>query len=273
MDPDEIEAPDETGGGLRFPRDPAIDKAIARLEVFFDDFPQSLFYSTQIATLLEREFFHWITGKALLEMGNLRQIQRSSVRIGEQVVNFYAHRKYRYIRRELKTKVAVLNRIFDSEFTHAVGRHGELMFDAALGRIGFWAKMRDTTSWDGKSWVKTAHNLDRIITRDGVAYGVEIKNTQNYIPHNELLTKISLCKFLGVKPLFIMRFAPKSYVYEIGRNGGFALPFEHQLYPWGHGALLKDVKAHLQLKVGCPRDVEDGHMQRFLNWHELALRK
>ena len=50
------------------PRDPAIDKAIERLDTFFKDAPQRVFYSTQIETSLERDFFHWIVGKALLEL-------------------------------------------------------------------------------------------------------------------------------------------------------------------------------------------------------------
>ena len=82
------------------------------------------------------------------------------------------------------------------------------MFDAALGRNGFRAEAKNTNTWNTKTWIETNHNLDRIITRDDVAYGVEIKNTQNYISRHELLIKIRLCQYLNVKPLFIMRFAP-----------------------------------------------------------------
>ncbi len=78
------------------PRDPAIDHAIERLQAFFRESPQRLFYSTQIETLLEREF-------------------------------------------------NVLRRIFHPEFAHAIGRHGELMFDAALGRHGSELKRRTRT--------------------------------------------------------------------------------------------------------------------------------
>jgi hypothetical protein len=131
----------------RQPRDPAIDLAIERLQVFFDDAPQSLFYSTQIETLLERDFFHWIVGKGLLEMGNSKRIQRIAVPIEKQVINFYANRKHRYVRRELKIMLTLLRRIFDPEFTHAIGRHGELMFDAALGRYGFKAEAKNTATW------------------------------------------------------------------------------------------------------------------------------
>ena len=147
------------------------------------------------------------------------------------------------------------------------------MFDAALGRNGFRAEAKNANSWNGKTWLKTDHNLDRIITRDAVAYGVEIKNTQGYISRNELFTKIELCEHLGLKPLFIMRFAPKSYIYDIYKSGGFTLLFEHQIYPLGHTAVLNNVKEHLGLKVHSPRDIPDGDMQRLLKWHHRSLKK
>lgn len=179
--------------------------------------------------MLEREYFHWITAKALGEMAESRKIQRIQTLINNKPVNFYAHLRHRYLRRELAEAKKLLHRIFSPQFTRAVGLHGELMFDAALGRCGFHALVRDAKSWNGRTWQRTNHNLDRIITRDQPAYGVEIKNTQNYIPHDELKTKIQLCDHLHLTPLFIMRFAPKSYVHEVIQNGGFALLFENQI--------------------------------------------
>jgi hypothetical protein len=252
-------------------RDAEIDNAIQRLYQFFEASPQRLFYSTQIETSLEREFFHWIVGRALLELGNAKEIVRISVPIVGQQVNFYAHRKHRYVRRQLKGMLRILQRIFDPEFAQAIGHHGELMFDAALGRCGFRADAKNATTWNNKVWTQTNHNLDRIITRDGVAYGVEIKNTQNYIPRDELRIKTGLCEHLGLKPLFIMRFAPKSYIYDVYKSGGFTLVFEEQLYPWGHKSLLLAVRNQLGLKVQCPKDVPDGHMRRFVKWHDLHL--
>jgi hypothetical protein len=253
------------------PRDVAIDAAIARVRTFFAQSPHRLFYSTQIETSLEREFFHWITGKALLEL-SAGTIQRIPEMVQGNVLNFYAHPSHRYFRRELATMKEILTRIFDPEFARAVGLHGELMFDAALGRHGFRAEARSANSWQGKVWTKTGHNLDRIVTRDQRAYGVEVKNTQGYISRGELRTKLDLSHHLGLTPLFIMRFAPKSYIHEIVRRGGFALLFEQQMYPFGHAALLAEVQDTLGLKVLSPQDVKDGDIQRFLKWHERKLR-
>ena len=165
----------------------------------------------------------------------------------------------------------ILTRIFDPEFAHAVGLHGELMFDAALGRSGFRAEGRNINTWQGKVWTNTNHNLDRVITRDQRSYGVEVKNTQGYISRDELRIKLDLCHYLELTPLFIMRFAPKSYIHEINQRGGFALLFEDQMYPFGQPALLAEVQQTLGLKVASPQDVRDGDIQRFIRWHERHL--
>lgn len=248
-------------------RDAAIDVVIPKLRALFDASPRRLFYSTQIETSLESEFFHWITGKGLLELAEGRKIQRAPLVVQEKTVHFYANPQHRYWKREQREMAKLLERIFAPEFAHAIGRHGELMFDAAFGRYGFRAEAKNTNEWKGKKWSSSNHNLDRIISRDGHEYGVEIKNTQNYISRDELDTKIKLCNHLGVTPLFIMRFAPKSYIYEVNQSNGFVLLFEQQIYPMGHNDLLAEVHERLGLKVHCPNEVPDGHMRRFLNWH------
>ncbi len=255
------------------PRDPALDPAISRLLSLFDSSRTRLFYSTQLETFLERDFFHWITGRALLELATSSAVQRTRAEIRGNPVNFYAHKQHRYWRREQSEMISVLERVFDPEFALAIGRHGELMFDAALGRAGFRAEAQNTNSWQGATWVNSNHNLDRIYTKDGRAYGAEIKNTQGYISRNELSIKLQICQELQVTPLFIMRFAPKSYIYNIIQAGGFALLFEDQMYPWGHSDLLRTVRETLGLKVAAPRDVKEGDIQRFVKWHSRGVQK
>jgi hypothetical protein len=252
------------------PRDAAVDRAIIRLREYFDTAPKRVFYSRQIETSLEREFFHWITSKALSDMASGREIQRIAEPVGAQSnpVNFFANRRHRYVRREIASLSALLERIFDPVFTHAVGRHCELMFDAAFARHGFRVNTRDTNTWNGVIWTATNHNLDRIVTRDGLAYGVEIKNTQTYIDRDELITKLALCRDLSLTPLFLMRFAPKTYMHTINQRKGFGLLFEEQLYPLGYESLAREVRQRLGLKVHSPRDVPESHIARFLKWHE-----
>ncbi|MDP2825622.1 MAG: hypothetical protein Q8O52_23425 [Sulfuritalea sp.] len=72
------------------PRDEAIDAAAPRILQIFNDAPSRVFYSTQIETQLEREIFHWITNKALLELANAGNIQRMPAVVQGKSVNFYA---------------------------------------------------------------------------------------------------------------------------------------------------------------------------------------
>ena len=81
---------------------------------------------------------------------------------------------------------------------------------------------------------------------DGVLYGVEVKNTLDYIPVEELNVKLEMCDFLGFKPLFIMRYAPKSYMKKIIDAG----------------------ETSLGLKVDCPTRIADGTMERLVKAHQ-----
>jgi hypothetical protein len=254
--------------------DPATDQAKDRLRALFDAEPKRVFYSRQLETFFEKDLFHWITARALADLSASGEIQRIQQPVGPQTnpVNFFAHRGHRYVRREIISLSKLLARIFDPDFTHAVGQHGELMFDAAFARYGFTVDSANAKSWQGVDWTTTNHNLDRIVSRDGRTYGVEIKNTQNYIDRDELETKLELCAHLGLTPLFLMRYAPKTYIHTISQPyRGFALLFEHQLYPYGHTPLLQLVQGKLGLKVHSPRDVPDSHITRFVSWHTRQL--
>ena len=109
------------------------------------------------------------------------------------------------------------------------------MFDAALAHFGFMPTAKKVTTYNNVKWAISGHDLDRVYTRDGVAYGCEIKNKLDYIDAEELTAKIEMCRHLGLKPLFIMRGSPKSYNHDINLAGGFALIYRYQLYPHGQG--------------------------------------
>ena len=255
------------------PRDQEIDLATISVLELIESQPNRVFYSTEIETHLERKHFHWITAKALLESSRANDIKTIRQEIQNKQVNFYAHSKNRYFRRDLNEKVKLLEKIYNPDFTHAVGVTAELMYDSALAQNGFSIDAKNASSWNGKIWTDSRHNLDRIVSRDGISYGIEIKNTQNYINRIELQKKLNMCEALGLKPLFILRFAPKTYNFSIIRKGGFSLLFEQQIYPMGFVPLMKEVREKLGLKVDSPRSIKDGDMQRLVNWHKSKMPK
>jgi hypothetical protein len=147
------------------------------------------------------------------------------------------------------------------------------LFGIAAGREGFRLHGPGIRKYGGMEWNETEHDLDWIFERDGIGWGVEIKNTWAYIEREEMLTKIRLCEFLGLRPLFIMRWAPKSYMEAIRLEGGFGLLYETQFYPLGHEASMRGLR-DLGLPVDNPVAVPEGIFRRFVrHGHEPRLRR
>lgn len=80
-----------------------------------------------------------------------------------------------------------------------------------------------------------------------------------------------MCSKLGLKPLFIMRMAPKTYIEKVRQAGGFSLIFKWQLYPFGHDWFARKVRDMFGLPVDSPQGIEHGTVQRFLRWHLKAV--
>jgi hypothetical protein len=164
-----------------------------------------------------------------------------------------------------------------AEYSHpniggALGLHGELMVMEGFVRHQFIMRGRETREFGGRKWVTTEHNLDFIFERDGVSYGIEVKNTLGYMDYGELKIKMDLCDDLGLRPVFVARMLPKTWIYEISQRGGFALILKYQLYPWTHVELARRVAATFHLPVDAPRALAEGTMLRFLTrFHQLNV--
>lgn len=63
----------------------------------------------------------------------------------------------------------------------------------------------------------------------------------------------------------------KSWVKEVIDARGFALILKYQLYPWSYRELAGRVRGELGLSVDTPRDLAEGTMDRFTNWHERQI--
>jgi hypothetical protein len=215
------------------PRDSKVDEArYILLETPFAARSQSVLYGQQTETLYEESFFHWITARALNELAKERKVNAITLPLGEKTnIRFYASARNRYFTRRAKAVIKLVQEFAAPAFTEALGRHGELMFSAALASAGFMPVAEKVRSYNGTHWTTTGHDLDFVFERDGIAYGAEIKNTLPYIPRQELAAKVAMCQHLGLRPLFIVRFAPKSYIEEVRQLGGFTLVVKYQLYP------------------------------------------
>ncbi len=250
-------------------RDKKVDEAKIDLLKFFEEHKEEAFYLKQMTIFFEKFYFHWITTKAVSELIEERSLGAYRVTFGRGMkLKFVFHRSYRYYKRQVENKAKLVAEYSAPHITRAIGELADVLFSYAFTKKGFKIEGEDANEFRGKKWKKTDHNLDLIISKDNVTYGVEIKNTLEYIKKDELDIKLDICEYLGIDPLFIMRFAPKSYNYEIIERGGFALIFEEQIYPLGQEPLVDKIKETLNLPVTCTKAIPIGIINRFINWHD-----
>jgi hypothetical protein len=75
----------------QWPRDRKIDEAKEKLLALFDAEPNEVFYEHQLEILFERQYFHWITGKALHELADDRKIASELMTLAGAVsIRFYS---------------------------------------------------------------------------------------------------------------------------------------------------------------------------------------
>jgi hypothetical protein len=257
------------------PRDHVIDEAKATLLAeFFKPDATDVFYGRQLEIFLERRYFHWITKKALNELAQEKLVNSSIEPLRDQVmVHCYWPLRHRYPRRQIREIILLIQEYSTAEFAHALGEMGESLFDISMARIGFHVLAKNVRIWNGKEWTNSEHNLDRVVSRDGVIYGSEIKNTLAYIGREELRIKLDMCRYFGLIPFFVARAAPKSYTYEIIQQGGFSWLWGDQFYPSLAGELAHRVRTRLGLPVRRSRELPDTALARFESWHKKRVGK
>jgi hypothetical protein len=241
------------------------------MERFFQDDGKAVYYGRQLEVALEKTFYHWITKKALNELAASGKIAFETDEVREYSPHFYWPVRHRYPRRQIAEILGLVGEFSEPGFTHAVGHHGEMLTDIAFANMGFRVLARKVQAVDDRTWTESGHDLDRLIVRDGVRYGVEIKNTLAYVDQKELGIKLRMCGHFGVRPLIICRMLPSSYIYRINWSGGFALLFGAQQYPLMAGDLAGRVRGCLGFPVECGVGLGEAAEARLLNWHEGSL--
>jgi hypothetical protein len=250
------------------PPDPREEEARQGLLEFFELNRQNVFFSRQLEVRFEDQWYHWITNRALrhlVERGIVRSEVRGLKSGGE--VHAVWHRSHRYPRRDITAIVRLVEEYADPNIGAALGLTGEWMILEGFAKHQFVMRGRNTREHAGKRWTASQHDLDFVFERDGIAYGVEVKNTLGYMDYEELATKRELCSHLGIKPVFAVRMLPRSWIKEIIDSGGYALILKYQLYPLSHRELARRVGKALALPIDAPKALADGTMGRFVTWH------
>jgi len=157
------------------------------------------------------------------------------------------HRRYRWNRRGAERLVALVNEYGSPSMCEAIGLNGEQMILGGFARRQFVLRDSHTRRYGGRRWEESQQNLDFIFERDGVAYGIEVKNTLSYMDEAEFDAKIRLCEHIRVRPVFAARMLPREWMMKLIGGGGYGMILKYQLYPWTHVSLARRVAAELAL--------------------------
>jgi hypothetical protein len=248
--------------------DPQEEDALAALRDVFTQQRERVFFGRQLAVQHEDPWFHWITHRALsrLEDEGFIKGEDRPLQYSDQV-HLMWHRSYRYPRRQADRVVGIIESYSNPLMSSSIGRQGEWLVLEGFMRRQFVLVERAANNYRGRVWTGSNHNLDFVIERDGVAYGVEVKNTLAYMDYDELLTKTKMCLWLGVRPIFAVRMLPRTWANTVIRAGGYAMIMKYQFYPWLAEDLAQTVRTELELPVDTPKALYDGTMDRFERWH------
>jgi hypothetical protein len=250
------------------PPDLKQDEARAGLRRFFNENATEVFYSRQLEVLFEKKYLHWITYRAVQDLLAEKFISREIRALeNRSKVHLLWKTGNRYYRRRARQVIRLINEYAHPTVTREIGDRGETLTLEGFARHQFIMHSRNSTEYQGRIWTGSDHNLDFIFERDGLAYGVEVKNTLPYMEREDFDQSIAICSELGIRPVHVVRRNPEPWLIELRGLGGFTLMLDYQLYPPLLEPLASRVREELRLPVAWPRAFWEGTMQRFLRWH------
>lgn len=230
----------------------------------------SLFYKKQIQVIFEELYPHDVTGKAVDELiseGFLKQEPRTFGKENNVPIIFVYRKGRRWISQEAKDRINIVEKYSDDELNNGCGKYAESLFGHLFEKHGFRIIDRDANSYRGVVWEKSSKNLDFIIEKDGCSYGVEVKNTFDYMPYDEFVEKLDMCEFLGIFPLFPVRYASPQQHAMMKEAEGLALVFRTRIFPPGNQKLVTEIWNNFRLPVNVWFSISAPVESIFLSYH------
>ena len=228
-----------------------------------------VFYSRQLEIIFEGKYYHWITNRALRSIIDSGEVYSESYNLKNAgSVNLVWLKSFRYYKRAAREIADLIDQYSLPSLSADIGLRGEMLTLEGFALNGFNLAGRETNKFGDKIWVQSGHNLDFVFSKDNIGYGVEVKNMLGYMDYEELETKVKMCDFLGLRPIFVVRMFPKTWINEIRDFGGFSLIMKYQFYPISFKDFALKVKNTLGFPVDTPKRIEQGTMDRVLKWHK-----
>jgi hypothetical protein len=233
----------------------------------------SPFYKQQIKIFFEDKYPQDVTGKAidaLVADGFLKQV---SVPFNNTTADFVYRYNIRSIKRLIKQRASIIARFTDDKITRGSGDYAEILFGFMFRLNGFHIVARHSREYKGIKWGKTGHNLDFIIEKDDIVYGVEVKNTTDYMPADEFNAKLEMCKHFKIFPMFPLRCPSPTQFEAMENSDGLALKFKTKIFPPTQEDLVHDMWNYMRLPVSIWKEISPKVERTFIYYHTRRVQE
>ena len=241
----------------------------------------------ELQVRLEKEFFPWVVGRATTALLREKKLRshgyRGRRRIGRGVPSrFFSLPNTPYAEiEEIIRKKREVSALVNNQLTGEApaGYHAENIFlEALTGPLGFKLHGQNTSEFGGHR-VKGKSNkqppdLDFIIERDGVIYGVDVKNWIKYdtVSKNEIISKVSVALQLRVVPFIVARYVDKQTIFkEVIQKGGIVYIYETLFLPPYLSSLAEEAKNLLGYPILAIDSLPAYKLSRIEEIHNLYL--
>ncbi len=236
-------------------------KITPRHESAIQVFLEENYTPTQVKTGLNNLEKKGILGSRRIQIGNVGKAKfyflklfdkdETQIKINEKIIH------YGYW----------IQRYSDVKVLKMIGEHLQDLVKAELRAQNFQIEIeKNVKEYEGKKWPES-HSLDLIAKhkQKGLVLGLEVKNTLYPTPKSEVSTKIEMCKFWGIKPVFATRWL-EIHREIINDSGGFLWQFKNQIYPRGQENFVKQIGTRFKLPVEIRGTLPPFAIKDFKNW-------
>jgi len=232
--------------------------------------------------------FPWIVRRALdylIQEGKVkRHGYRGRRRIGKGVpMAFYSLAQTSYS--EIEQLILIKRRISADISNVLTGEapasfHAEDLFLDAFIKLDFKLHGRDVSEFKGLK-VKSVNgkkppDLDFVVERDGVIYGVDVKNwiRYEYGSRGEILHKVRLAKQLRLVPFIVARYIDREITNKvIYEHQGLVYEYKNLLLPFTMRSLAEDCKKYMGYPVLAVEELPEDMLKRLEDIHHRYLSK
>lgn len=231
--------------------------------------------------------FPWVTGQAVGALESLDVLgphgYRGRRRIGKGVPDrFYALAGTPYadiesIIQRKRRVTADVNALLMGE-APATYHAEDLFFEAFESQLGFKIHGRNMSEFRGKKADriegKKPPDLDSIVERDGVIYGVDVKNWIKYEhqTREEVYSKIAIANQLDVVPFIIARYLDRELTNEIiYSRHGLVYEYKELIFPPTMRSLAEDATNLLGYPALATDSLPDDKTSRIEDIHKRFI--